>query len=125
LDPEFQKGISLINSSKSDKYPISFEIPNRNAMEAVRIVENYLVPRTLYVYDLCNKADDKNHQVILLKALDYFGGVADRTKILRRTHLSSKDATAAIKTLVESGEVKVCERRTTGSFKPSTFIMKM
>jgi hypothetical protein len=121
-DPEFQNSV-LFNSAT--KYPISIEIPNRHAIEAIRIVENYLVPRTLYVYDLCDKADDKNHQVIILKALDHFGGVAERTKLLRKTHLSSKDVTLAIKTLIESGEVKVCERRSGGAYKPSTFVMKI
>jgi hypothetical protein len=121
-DPEFYNRVLLNDTTK---YPISIEIPNRHAMEAIRIVENYLLPRTLYVYDLCNKADDKNHQVIILKALDHFGGVAERTKLLRRTHLASKDVTAAIRTLVESGEVKTCERRCDGALKPSTFVMKI
>ncbi len=121
-DKTFQKAIL---SKDMDNYPISVEIPEKHALEAIRIVEKYLVPRTLYVYDLCNKADDKNHQVIILKALDHFGGVAERTKLLRKTHLSSKDVTAAIKTLIESGEVRTCERKHGGSGKPSTFVMKV
>ena len=50
--------------------------------------------------------------------------VADLTKILRKTHLGSKDVTVAIKTLVESGEVKVCERKREGADRPVTFILK-
>ena len=120
-DPAFQKGVFSLPPSN---YPIRVQIPAKHAMSAIRVVENYLMPRTMFVYGLCSQADEKNHQVMILKALDHYGGVADRTKILRKTHLGSKEVTVAIKTLVESGEVKVCERKREGADRPVTFILK-
>ena len=121
-DPEFQK--SIFDGDQS-KYPISVKIPHRNAMDAIRIVDTYLVPRTMYVYELCNVCDGKNHQVIVKKTLDHYGGVASRSDLLRKSHLSSRDLTVALKTLVESGEVKICERKRGGSDKPATMVLKL
>lgn len=121
-DPEFQKTVFGLDPSK---YPITVQIPNRNAMDAIRIVDSYLVPRTMYVYELCNVSDEKNHQVIVKKTLDHFGGVASRSDLLRKSHLSSRDLTLALKTLVESGEVKMCEKKKDGADKPATMVLKL
>jgi hypothetical protein len=105
-------------------YPIKVQIPDKHAKMAVKIVEQYLIPRTMYVYDLCNSLDIKNHQVIVMKAINHFGGVADRTKVLRQTHLGKKDLDQALATLVESGEI-VCHCVTKpGNDKPTMVIIK-
>jgi len=107
------------------EYPIKIKIPKEHAVAAIKIVERYLIPRMMFVYDLCNHTDNKNHQIIVMKALNQLGGVSDRTKVLRRTHLNSKDLNIALKTMIESGEIKVCEKTKPGNDKPTTFIIKM
>jgi hypothetical protein len=119
-DPSIQERIFNCSS-----YPINLRIPDEHSEEAIRIVETYLMPRTLYVYGLCNQADDKNHQIKILKALEHFGGSADRTSILRKTHMNSKDVTISLKTLEESGEVKICKRPIDNSTKCSEIIIKL
>lgn len=103
--------------------PIVLTIPHKHAMMAIKIVNDYLIPRMMYVYDLCNNSDMKNHQVIVRKAIIGFGGSVERTKLLKKTHLNSKDLNTALNTMVESGEIKMYENKKTGSDKPTTFVI--
>jgi hypothetical protein len=120
-DPAFQKQVLLADPTN---YPIHIQIPDRNAIEAIGIVEKYLIPRTMYVYELCNQSDERNHQIQILKAIDHFGGAVERTRLLRKTHMNSKDMTISLKTLEESGEVKI-HKRTNGATRPSEIIIKL
>lgn len=106
-------------------FPISIKIPDKHAKMAIEIVEKYLIPRMMHICDMCNDVDAKNHQVIVIKALVQCGGVAERSKILRQTHLNKKDLDSAISTLIESGEIKChCESKD-GAKKPTMTIIKI
>jgi hypothetical protein len=59
-----------------------------------------------------------------MKALNHFGGVADRTKLLRQTHLGKKDLDSALLTLTESKEI-VCHCVTKDDAKKPTMIISM
>jgi hypothetical protein len=102
-----------------------FDIPDCHAIMAVKIVEQYLIPRMMFVYEMCNNVDNKNIQVVVMKSINHFGGSADRTQILRQTHLSKKDLDAALGTLVESGEIKIHKTTKLGCDKPTTVIIKL
>lgn len=120
-DPEFTKGLF---SLPADKYPIHVQIPHRNAMDAISIVENYLVPRTMYVHGLCARSDERNHQVMILKALDHYGGAVEKAKITRYTHLNIKELTAALQAMEQSGEVKTCNRLNPDTGRTTAFVLK-
>jgi hypothetical protein len=122
VDKDFQKTVL-----KEDKleYPIKVEIPSKHAQTAIKIVERYLVPRMMYVYDLCNNSDNKNHQVMVMKALTQMGGACERTKLLRKTHLNSKDMNIALTTMIESKEIKMFEQTKPGNDKPTMFVLKL
>jgi len=100
-------------------------IPEKHALMAIRIVEQYLIPRMMYVYDLCNSTDNKNHQVQVMKALTHFGGSAERSKLLRYTHMNSKDIGIAIQTLQESNEIKIYTTKTGDAKKSTSIIIKV
>lgn len=106
-------------------FPVVLKIPDKHALMAIDIVEQYLIPRMMHICDMCNDIDSKNHQVMVLKALTQIGGVAERSKILRQTHLNKRDLDSALSTLVESGEIKChCEIKD-GAKKPTTTIIKI
>jgi hypothetical protein len=126
VDKDFQNNIpiKLKNLESNEKYtPIVLSIPHKHAMMAIKIVDEYLIPRMMHVYDLCNHSDAKNHQVIVRKAIIGFGGSVERTKLLKKTHLNSKDLNTALNTMVESGEIKMYESKKGGSDKPTTFVI--
>jgi len=124
VDKEFQKNIPEVINYNPDKFvPLYVNIPHKHAMMAIKIVDEYLIPRMMYVYDLCNNSDMKNHQVIVRKAIVGFGGSTERTKLLKKTHLNSKDLNTALNTMVESGEIKMYEDTKPGSDKPTTFVI--
>lgn len=106
-------------------FPIVLKIPDKHALMAISIVEQYLIPRMMYICEMCNNTDSKNHQVMILKSLTQFGGVAERTKILRQTHLNKRDLDTALSTLVESGEIKCHCEITDGAKRPTTTIIKI
>jgi hypothetical protein len=106
-------------------FPITIDIPEKYAKEALKIVEKYLMPRMIHVYNLCDNGDMRNHQNITLKALDHFGGVATRSKLLSKTRLSSKDLKTAVDTLKDSGEVIVASKVENGNDKPTTYIIRI
>jgi hypothetical protein len=102
----------------------TYQIPDNHACMAIRLVEQYLIPRMMYVYEMCNSADAKNHQVIVMKSLNHFGGTAERSKILRQTHLGKKELDLALTTMQESGEI-ICHCVTRpGACKPTMIIIK-
>jgi hypothetical protein len=119
FDKSFQK-----QALASLSYPISISIPSKHAKMAIKIVEQYLIPRTMFVYELCNSSDAKNHQVIVMKALNHFGGVSERAKLLRQTHLGKRDLDMALSTLLESGEIKCHCETAPGAKKPTTTVIK-
>lgn len=119
MDRSFQKQIL-----GSCSFPVFSKIPDKHAKMAIKIVEQYLIPRTMYVYEMCNSSDAKNHQIIVMKALNHYGGVADRTKILRQTHLGKKDLDAALSTMIESGEIKCHCVTQSDAKKPTMVIIK-
>jgi hypothetical protein len=119
FDKSFQK-----TTLSSLVYPISVSIPDKHAKMAIKIVEQYLIPRTMFVYELCNSSDAKNHQVMVMKALNHFGGVSERSKILRQTHLGKRDLDLALSTLLESGEIKCHCETTQGAKKPTMIVIK-
>lgn len=119
FDKDFRKTLHGVCA-----FPIVTKIPDKHAKMAIEIVEKYLIPRSMYVYDMCSSFDAKNHQVMVMKSLSQLGGVADRTKILRQTHLNKRDLDAALSTLIESGEIKCHCETTSGAKKPTMTIIK-
>lgn len=100
FDPEFQPKVLL-----QSKYPIRIHIPDRWVDEAIRIVEEYLLPRVMIVVDYADKVDMTNKQLHVLEGLKSFGGVANHSELLKKTKLDSGEFSKAIKTLLESEEI--------------------
>lgn len=122
FDHEFRK---MYVGLPVGQYPIRVRIPDKYAALALRIVDKYLLPRTVHVYNLCNTGDSKNCQIAVLKALDHFGGSADRSAILRQTHLTKKEIDTALDTLVESEEIKIHSvAPASGGCKTKTIVVK-
>lgn len=107
------------------KEPGVYDIPANHAAMAIRIVDQYLIPRMMFIYDMCNSVDNKNLQVIVLKSLNHFGGSAERSKVLRQTHLNRRELDMALATLIESGEVAVHKITKEGNDKPTCVIIKL
>ena len=123
FDPEFQ---ATVVGLPAESYPVRVRIPEKFALLAIKIVEQYLIPRTIHVYNMCTASDIKNHQVLVMKGLDHFGGTATRTQLLRQTHLAKKEIDVAIDTLVESEEIAlhIIPNALVGIGKPTTVIIK-
>ena len=102
-DPDFQ---DTVLGKDISKYPIRVDIPERHAKTAIKIVEQYLIPRSMSVYGMCGVSDDKNNIEKILRTVTNNGGFIDRTALLRKTHILKKDLDLALDTLAESGEVK-------------------
>jgi hypothetical protein len=115
-DPEYTE--SCITSRER------LEIPEKHARAALKIVSEYLIPRAMYVYNMCTSANVNNHRVIVLRALSASGGSIERTKLLRKTHLDKKELSSAISTLLESGEIKTRSIKKKGNDKSTEFIIK-
>lgn len=107
FDPEFQKKVL-----GQEKYPIRVEFPDKWVDEAIKIVEGYLLPRVMLVVDYSDKIDTSNKQLHVLNSLRAFGGVAAHSELLKRTKLDSVDFAKAIKTLIESEEIKSVKQGT-------------
>ena len=123
FDPEFQ---STCVGLPPEQYPKRVQIPDKYAVLAIKIVEQYLIPRMMHVYNMCEASDVKNHQIIVMKSLDKFGGSATRTQLLRQTHLAKKEIDVALDTLVESEEIMihVIPNANMGLGKPTMLIVK-
>jgi len=121
-DPAFQDAVFDMDLSE---YPVIVKIPDNHAKTAITIVEKYLLPRMIFVHDMCTQSDIRNHQIIVNKSLTSMGGTAERSKLLRKTHLSSKDLDLALGTLMDSEEIKVYKTTKPGSDKPTLFIVKL
>ena len=119
FDKSFQK--QLLGSLS---FPVITKIPDVHAKMAIKIVEQYLIPRTMLVHEMCNAIDSRNHQVIISKALTHLGGSTDRSKLLRQTHLNCRDMDIALSTMVESGEIKICKITHENACKPVSIIIK-
>jgi hypothetical protein len=62
---------------------------------------------------------------MVMKALTQMGGACERTKLLRKTHLNSKDMNIALTTMIESKEIKMFEQTKPGNDKPTMFVLKL
>jgi hypothetical protein len=100
FDPEFQEKVLL-----QPTYPIRIHIPDKWVVEAIRIVEEYLLPRMMIVVTYSEKVDVSNKQLHVLECLKSFGGVADHSNLLKKTKMDSGEFAKAIKTLIESEEI--------------------
>ena len=121
-DPIFQ---DTIFSNDLSVYPIHVDIPEKHAAMAIKIVDEYLIPRTMHILDMCHSTDVKNHRNIVMKALTNLGGHADRAKLLKETRLDRNELSAALATLEESGEVKLHKILKPGNCKPTTVVIKL
>lgn len=104
FDPEFQKEVI----GRMD-YPIRVGLPERWVRESILIVEKYLLPRMMIVVDYSNKVDVTNKQLHVLESLKAFGGIAKHTALLKRTKMDSTEFARAIRTLIESEEIKMIQ----------------
>ena len=113
-----------IQSQLSGVYPLKLKIPDEHATTAIKIVEQYLLPRAIRVAKMSMTNDMKNHQVQVLKAIESYSGVATKSQILRYTHMNHKDMEAAVSTLIVSEEVETYTKREEGAKKDTLYIMK-
>jgi len=103
-DPDFQ---DLVLGKEISSYPVKVDIPDHHAKMAIKIVEQYLIPRTVSVYGMCGLiVDDRNNMDKIVRAINNNGGFIDRAKLIKNTHILSKDLDSALNSLVESGEIK-------------------
>jgi putative DNA primase/helicase len=100
-DPEFQKA----NFNRID-HPLRIPIPDKWVDLAIRIVEEYLLPRMMIVAEYAEKVDMSNKQLRVLESLKGFGGIAKHTELLKRTKLDKGEFKKAIDTLIESEEIR-------------------
>jgi len=120
FDPEFQE--LILNQ---DKYPIEVSIPEKHAKMAIKIVEQYLIPRMMHIQEMCTGADLKNHRRIVLNAITELGGHATRTELINHTFLDKGDLDKATATLEEAGKIKIFKAIKDGNCKPTTTYIKL
>ena len=93
------------------------------AIQAITIIDNYFVPRMVDISKMLFASDVRNHQVILIKALRHYGGVATMKQLYSYTKLNVVDMKKAIGALVE-GEIATTETRrdNEAATKPTTYV---
>jgi len=99
----FDKGFrnDILNRSS----PVTVDIPGRWVDEAIKIVDQYLFPRMIYVLNLSQEYDTKNKLNVIISCLKANHGSSDRTSLLRKSRLDKKEFDSAISTLIESKEI--------------------
>ncbi len=100
FDPEFQK--TVLNRTD---YPQEFDLPDKWVDAAIKLEENYLLPRSIVVAEFADRVDVNNRQQKVLDALQSMGGVATHTELLKKTKLDRAEFAKAIDTLLESNEI--------------------
>jgi hypothetical protein len=102
MDSEVQKKIT-----STSIYPQKIRIPEEHARTALKIVEEYLRPRILYVAELCESNKTRSGQDSIKKILKKNDSVATKAKLLKNTHIRSKMMDELLSTMEESGEVTI------------------
>jgi len=87
-------------------YPVVVDIPDEWAKAAIRIENDYLLPRMMRVLEFSNRVDATNKQQMILEALKEMRGSAQHRALLRKTRLESVEFSRAVATLIESGDIK-------------------
>lgn len=104
----FDKGFQKEIFGKKD-YPIQVELPDKWVVEAIKICDQYLFPRTIHVLNMSKIEDvtkkQTNRQILVLDKLKELHGVATKSQLLRATALSAKDLNDSIDTLMLSGQM--------------------
>jgi len=118
FDPEFLKNLG------GQKYPINVKIPEKHSKAALDLVESYLLPRSLKVTGLSIACDMKNKQVLVMKALEHYGNVTTKTKLLQYTHLDRKEMDSALQALEDGDEIEISFDETSTASKKPMYIMK-
>src|SRR5271157_571185 len=120
FDPEFQE--TVLNR---DKYPIEVAIPEKHAKMAIRIAEEYLIPRMMQIQSMCSTSDDKNPQAKVLKALTTAGGHMTRQELIPTTRLNKADLQKTVDSLKDSEEIDWFTERTPGAHNDTTIYIKL
>jgi hypothetical protein len=119
FDPDFQE--KILNQ---EEYPIEVSIPEKHARMAIKIVDQYLIPRMVYVQSACAATDPRNPQTKVLNAITQAGGHITRTELIRATRLNKNDLKAALDSLQESEEIELVVDKETNPKNPTTTIIK-
>lgn len=89
----------------SEKFPHKIKIPEKYEEAAIKIVNDYLIPRSNIVSNICSNADVKNAQRMVLVAIDKMGRHATRSQIIRATRLKRRELDDALASLIDSNEL--------------------
>lgn len=100
MDTELQEYIA----SKKPSEPIHIKIPDKYALIAKDIAENYLRPRLEHVINLAKYNDGKNFQDMIRKSISNHKGAATKSQIIRDTRIQSRQLEEALQTM-EEGEI--------------------
>ncbi len=101
MDADLQ---SVIDGGVFPKY---LKIPDDHAKMAVKICDEYLRSRILYLADLCESNQTKSGQDIIIKTLKKHDGVATKSELLCGTRIKSKVMDELLGTLEEAGRVRI------------------
>jgi ribosomal protein L31E len=102
-------------------YPITIDIPDKHAKAAIKIVEGYLLPRSIHVAKMSMSNDLNNHHVKISKALDFHGGGATRSQLIRHTKLNKTELDRALDAMISSGSITKFKKRLEGVKKDTEY----
>ena len=100
FDPDILREVQF-----SKNFPHKIKIPEKYEEAAIKIVNDYLIPRSNIISNICSNADVKNAQRMVLVAIDKMGRHATRSQIIRATRLKRRELNDALDSLVESDEL--------------------
>lgn len=105
-------------------YPITLKIPDKYAQLAIKIVEEYLLPRSIHVSKMSISNDMSNHHVKILKALDYHGGVATRSQLINHTKLNTSELGKALDSMLIGESIETYKCKSKGAKKDTEYYIK-
>ncbi len=105
-------------------YPIRLDIPDKHAQMAIKIVEEYLLPRSVHVSQMSVSNDMTNHHTKILKALDYYGGVATRSQLINHTKINSTELEKATTSMIEGESIESFKKKTDHAKKYTEYFIK-
>ena len=108
MDTDFQEIIKNVRV-----FPATFEIPEKHAQTALKIIDSYLMPRILHIASLCESNKTKSGQDAIVKILKKCGGVTTKATLLRNTRIRTKVMDELLMTMEEAEVVTVKTESTT------------
>jgi hypothetical protein len=93
----------------TSNFPLELKIPDNYAELAIRICEDYLRPRMLYIMDMSRNNDTRNFQNLVVRCLKKYNGSAKKSLVQHDTKINKRNYEETLVSLVESETIQMFE----------------